>query len=191
MARSKLKVVSKPVAPLLKLDLGSGDNVREGFMGIDFVATEGVKKSGGRAWDLKKTPWPWKDESVIEVNCSHFLEHLTGLERIPFMDELYRVLAFKGTALIITPYWSSMRAVQDPTHQWPPICEASYLYFNKPWRITNKLDHYGSKADFDYTYGYQVDGMWVNRNQETRDFAIRNYVNSIMDLHVTLVKNPR
>lgn len=43
-------------------------------------------------------------------------------------------------ATILAPYYTSMRCWQDPTHT-RAISEASFLYFNKDWRVQNKLDH--------------------------------------------------
>jgi hypothetical protein len=81
-----------------------------------------------------------------------------------------------------------MRAIQDPTHACPPICEASYLYFNKKWREDNKLDHYGASCDFDYTYGYNLGPGLAQKNDEYRQFAVANYVNSAADLQVVLTR---
>lgn len=168
----------------LKLDLACGQNKTPGFLGVDIVGAPGVDV----VFDLRQTPWPWKDGEVAEVVCSHFLEHLTGEERIAFMDELWRVLAEGGKATIITPYYTSMRAVQDPTHKWPPVCEASYLYFNKGWREQNRLDHYPIRCDFDFSYGYLLAGDVAARAQEFRDYAIRSLNNSVNDLQVVLTK---
>lgn len=179
-ARARAKVEVK----LLKLDLGCGQRKQEGHIGVDLHKAEGVDV----VFDLRKTPWPWKSGSVESTFSSHFLEHLDGPQRIVFMDELWRVLRIGGTALFVTPYWASMRAVQDPTHAWPPIAESSYLYFNKEWRKANGLDHYLGKCDFDYTYGYSVSPAWAGRNEEARNNAIAHYVNAVMDLHVTLTK---
>ena len=172
----------KPVPELLKLDLGAGQHCKEGFEGVDIVKLPGIKY----VHDLKKYPWPWKSDSVSETFCSHFLEHLTGPERVTFMDELYRILVPEGKAVFIAPYWSSMRAVQDPTHAWPPLCEASFLYFNAKWRKDNGLDHYKITSDFDFVFGYGINPVWMTRNDETRQFAIANYCNSVQDLHCTL-----
>ena len=89
---AKRKVKESP--QLLKLDLGCGKNPREGFIGVD------SRKFGQQiVADLRK-PWPWADASVEEVNCSHFVEHLTAPERIHFVNELYRVLVPEGKACI-------------------------------------------------------------------------------------------
>lgn len=168
----------------LKLDLACGDNKQEGYFGIDCVSTA----STDYVWDLTVTPWPIDDETVDEIVCNHFLEHLTGRQRIAFMEECYRILKPEAKLIVVTPYWSSMRAVQDPTHQWPPVCEASYLYFNREWREKNKLQHYGINCDFDYTYGYALDSDLLPRNLEWQQFAVKHYIQSVNDLQATLIK---
>lgn len=180
-----LEAVAPIVEPaLLRLDLGCGQNKAAGFTGVDFVAAPGVDI----VHDLMVFPWPFEDNSVDEVFSSHTIEHFSGPQRVKFMEELYRVMKVGAGAKFVFPYWNSSRAIQDPFHAWPPLCEASFLYFNKGWMTANKLDHYGIKCDFDFTYGYAFNAMWQTRAQEARDFAIRNYVNAIDDLHVTMVK---
>lgn len=174
----------------LKLDLGCGENKREGFLGVDLLANADLQL------DLLKFPWPWKDGTIEEVWCSHFFEHIPGMTRIKFMDELWRILIAPlegkpetgGRCTIIVPYWSSPRAIQDPSHQWPPVSENSFLYFNKGWRDANKLNHYLGKCDFDFTYGYLADEETAKRNQETQVFYIKHYLNAVNDLQVNLVK---
>src|ERR1051326_1205179 len=138
----------KKVEGPLKLDLGCGDSRREGFTGVDKFKTPSVDI----IHDLFKFPWPFKANSVEEVWCSHFFEHVPKDKRAPFMDELHRVMQVGGKATFITPYYKSPRATQDFSHEWPPISEESYLYFNKGWREVNKLTHgnYEMTCDFDY-----------------------------------------
>lgn len=104
------------------------------------------------------------------------------------MDELWRVLIPEGKVTIIVPYWSSMRSVQDFTHEWPPVAESSFLYFNKTWREQNKIDHYLCKCDFDFGYGYIADPETAGRNTESQSFWIKHYTNAISDLQVVLTK---
>lgn len=170
-------------AKLLKLDLGCGESKHEGFLGVDLHAA-GVDFKV----DLTQFPWPWADASVDEVWCSHFFEHIDGPMRVKFMDELYRVLVTGGKATIVTPYWSSPRAIQDPYHKWPPVVEQSYLYFNKGWREANKLTHYLGIADFDFTYGYLADQETASKSQETQQFYVKHYLQAVNDLQVNLVK---
>jgi hypothetical protein len=106
------------------------------------------------------------------------------------MNELYRVLKPGAKATVVSPYWSSMRSIQDYTHEWPPVCEASFLYFNKNWREQNKLEHYlDASCDFDFTYGYGVsNSSFTSRSDETKAFAISHYNNVADDLQVVLTK---
>lgn len=172
--------------PLLKLDLGCGEHKKEGFTGVDRSKLKGVDQ----VVDLSKYPWPWKDGSVEEVHCSHFFEHIPGMQRPRFMDELYRVLVKGAKATIIVPYGNSDRAVQDYTHQWPPVVAESFLYFNKEWRTKNGLTHgdYAMKCDFDFGYGFALDASIATRNNDTQQFALRHYQNAASDLQVTLTK---
>src|SRR5450631_2289176 len=141
----KKKVAKKKESVGLKLDLGCGQGCREGYDGVDIVKLPGVKY----VVDLFKTPWPFKAGSVDEIYSQQFLEHVPAKARYKFMDEVWRVLKPGGRAAFITPYWASQRAIQDITHEWPPVCEAFYAYLNEAWRIINGLTHYEVSCNFD------------------------------------------
>lgn len=181
---AKKAVAAKEEKKPVKLDFACGSRVQEGFEGVDVAPIEGVK----HVVDLFKYPLPWGDNSVDEIYCSHFVEHVPDL--IGFMNECYRILKPKGTMQIIAPYYSSMRAWQDPTHV-RAISEASFLYYNKAWRQQNLLEHYPITADFDFSYGYNVNNPWGQKNEETRAFAIAYYINAVSDIIVTLTKAVR
>jgi hypothetical protein len=203
MATSKKSTAKKPTKPSepLKLSLACGDRKPEGFKGVDIAPTE----AADYVQDLLQFPWSqFADNSVDEIECSHFVEHIPhgdGYEDpfFKFFDEIYRILkpaefdpanpniAKSGIVTITCPYYSSMRAWQDPTHQ-RAISEASFLYLNKQWRIDNKLDHYPISCDFDFSYGYILDPGWQNRSQESQAFAIKHYINVVTDIQVQLVK---
>jgi hypothetical protein len=186
---------------VLKLSLACGDNKPEGFKGVDIAKT----KSTDYVQDLLKFPWKqFADNSVDEIECSHFVEHIPHGDGyndpfLQFFDEIHRILKpaefdpnnpnipTKGFANITCPYYSSMRAWQDPTHQ-RAISEASFLYLNKQWRIDNKLDHYTVKCDFDFSYGYVMSPEWQNRSQEAVTFAMQHYINVVNDIQILLVK---
>jgi SAM-dependent methyltransferase len=163
------------------LNLACGQNKVEGFFGIDLVKTEAADV----AMNLEWFPWDIESESAEKIVCSHYVEHTSDLIR--FMDEVYRILKPKGTIEIIAPYYTSMRCWQDPTHK-RAISEATFLYFNKNWRDVNRLDHYGIKSDFDFTYGYDITEELKNRSQEYKDFAIKHYWNVVNDIHLILTK---
>lgn len=164
-----------------RLDIACGQNKTPGFFGVDIAKTKEVDV----VWDLEKFPWPFPDNSVDEVACNHYIEHTKDL--IAFMNELYRIMVPGATAMIRAPYYNSVRAWQDPTHT-RVISEATFLYYNKGWRIQNKLDHYPIKADFDFSFGYDFMPDWAMRAEEARAFAVRHYTNVVMDITVVLIK---
>jgi hypothetical protein len=183
---SKKKTKEKP---LVKLDLGCGKNKREGFLGVDQYKLPGVDKVA----NLTKK-WPWDDNSVDEVNASHFIEHLTAVQRCFFMNELYRVLKPGATATIIVPHWASCRAYGDPTHQWPPVGEFFFYYLNKEWRegqtphVDKKNWPDGYDCNFNATWGYALNPAIASRSQEWQQFAINHYREAAHDIIATLTK---
>lgn len=202
------KIDKKPSSPFkgdgpVRLSLACGDRKPEGFYGVDIAKTE----STDFVQDLLQFPWSqFPDNSVDEIEVSHFVEHIphgNGYNDpfFEFFDEIYRILKpaefdpanpnipTKGFATITSPYYSSMRAWQDPTHQ-RAISEASFLYLNKQWRVDNRLDHYPVSCDFDFGYGYVLTPEWQSRSQESQAFAIKQYNNVVSDIQVRLVKRP-
>jgi hypothetical protein len=175
--------------PLLKLDLGCGKHKKEGFLGVDQRAFEGVDM----VTDLK-TVWPWADGSVEEIHMSHVLEHFTGPERVHIFNEMYRVLVKDGKATITTPHWCSNRAYGDFTHQWPPVSEMLYFYLSKKWRHENAPDNdiewnpAGYRCNFEVTMGHTIHAEFVTKHQERQMYALSFYKEAAQDLIATMVK---
>ena len=189
-----MKKVRKPVK-LVKLDLACGNDCKAGFEGVEIVKCPGVVHQV----DLLKFPWPFRDESVEEINCSHFVEHIpmqdindpygSGMKDMFFMffDEVYRILIPNGRAVIACPWYASVRAWQDPTHR-RAISDVTFAYLNKGWREQVNIAHYNVGCDFDYTPSYVVQQSFAVRHEEQRAFAMNHYMNAIVDINVVLVK---
>ncbi|MFA7242402.1 MAG: methyltransferase domain-containing protein [Sulfuricellaceae bacterium] len=169
-----------------KLDIACGNRKQPGFIGVDKYETP----STDALVDLLVFPWPWKSESIDEVYCSHFFEHIPKEQRPVFMEELYRILKTGAKATIICPYGGSNRAMQDFTHEWPPVFAESFLYFNKKWREENRLTHgpYAMTCDFDFRSGLDLEPNLVQCSKEDQALAIRHYINAARDLQITLFK---
>lgn len=182
MAKTNLKLAADNTE--LKLNLGCGDHKIEGFIGVDIRRLPEVDK----LVDLKKTPWPWKDASVSEIVANYYLSYLTSHQRIIFFEECWRILKKGGKLVVKTPHWSCMRAISDPYFQWPPICETTFLVFNAEWRKANHCAHYPIKCDFDFGYAHVIDAELGSRNDEYKQFAIKNYTNNVLDIVVTMTK---
>lgn len=85
----------------LKLNIGCGDQKKEGFEGIDIIDF-GQK----HILDVREG-LPFEDETVDAIRHEHFLEHLTPDEAVDFMNECWRVLKKsenRGVMHIIVPY---------------------------------------------------------------------------------------
>jgi SAM-dependent methyltransferase len=173
--------------PLLKLDLGAGKNKKEGFTGVDAISFPGIDVVA----DLREK-WPWADSSVAEAHCSHFLEHLERLERIHFVNELYRVLVPGGTCSVIVPHWASNRAYGDMTHCWPPVSEMWFYYLDKNWRMANAphddIEHNprGYNCDFGATWGYSLHQHLTTRSQDYVQHAMSFWKEACQDTIATL-----
>ncbi len=177
---------------LIKYDLACGNNLQKGFIGVD------ITKKGTQAkieCNLLNPPWPMESESVDELFSSHYIEHIPhGVNGFndPFWDffnEAYRVLKPNGLFRIIVPYFTSVRATQDPTHQ-RFMSEMSFAYLNKAWRDMNKLSHYPTDCDFEIVkMDHAVSEEFNGRPQEAVQYSAIHYWNVVNDLHIVLKKN--
>lgn len=165
----------------MKLDIACGQNKREGFTGIDIAAGPGVDI----VHDLEVFPWPIADSTVTEVHISHYAEHTKDL--IAFMNEVWRICESGAKVTIISPYYTSVRAWQDPTHT-RALSEATWPYFNRAWRELNKLDHYQAVCDFDVgNMLLYFNEPWNHKSEEARRFALQHYFNVVSDMLVELI----
>ncbi len=203
---------------MIKLDLGCGKNkISPDYLGVDSIAFPGVdvvldlterlpiippssaysdhKEMIKYIQDIhnseknpKFKPWPWEDNSVDEIHCSHFVEHLTAPERIHFVNEAYRVLKPGADCKVITPHWASSRAYGDLTHQWPPIAEFFFYYLSTDWRSVNAPHNEFYKCNFICTWGYSLREDLLVRNQEYQMFALSNFKEAALDIIANLKK---
>lgn len=203
-------LTSAPSGKLVKLDLGSGQSPREGFEGVDVAQAEGVT----HVVDLWKFPWPWADNSVDELHCSHFIEHipmeyvgerhrskdLDPVARTPhagkdlffaFFDECFRILKHDGSMTVITPAARSNRAFQDPTHRRFIVAE-TFCYLSADWRKGNKLDHYRAVCNFIGNVTHTMLMEEAAKNPEAQNTRFNHYWNTVLDWHCTMkaIKTP-
>ena len=178
----------------LRIDIGCGKSKKEGFVGMDRRAFPGVDI----VHDILDMPWPWGNDSVDEVHCSHVLEHLDHNQykphRVKFVNELYRIMKVGAKATIITPHWCSCRAYGDFTHADKPVSEFFFYYLNAEWRKANAPDNDiewnpdGYRCHFDATWGYSLHPAIATRNQEYQGHAMGFFKEACQDTIATLVK---
>jgi predicted SAM-dependent methyltransferase len=167
---------------LVRLDLACGNAKKEGFMGIDISEDT----QADVIHDLNKYPYPIADNSVCEIHCSHFIEHVADIKK--FMEECYRILIKGGIFHIIAPYYTSIRAFQDFTHI-RPVSENTFVYFNQEWLKQNGLGHYNVKCDFiTESIKYIYSSEWKTRSEAAKEWARVHYFNVVSDIDVILRK---
>lgn len=157
----------------MKLDLGCGNKKKEGFIGVDIISMPGVDK----VIDLGKYPWPFKDNSIEEIYCSHYIEHTSDL--VKFMDEVWRICKNGAKLTFEAPYYTSTFAVQDPTHK-RSVSGETFLYFNKKWREDYSIGYYPIKANFnilEMNVVYNPD--WAQKPDAEKLYAQKHYINVI------------
>jgi SAM-dependent methyltransferase len=176
----------------MKLDIGCGKNPKEGFDGIDAIDFGQKYVLDVAAKDKKGfIKWPFDDNSVDEIHCSHFVEHLKSDERIHFANEIYRILKDGCKAQLIVPHYGSERAYGDLTHQWPPVVGFWFNYLSKEWREVNAPHNHGYTCDFKLgtpTWGFSLHPSIAPRNQEYQMHALTFYREAAQDMIATLVK---
>jgi len=81
----------------LVLDVGCGYN-KMGNIGVDIIKNDFVDV----IHDLNNTPYPFKDNSFLTINCHHVIEHLNSPEKV--LQELHKILKPNGKIVITVPH---------------------------------------------------------------------------------------
>lgn len=94
----------------LKLELGRGEDAREGFYGIDCLELEGLDVLADLNEPLSLLP----DNCAESIYSRHTLEHVENF--LPLMQEIWRIARPGARIEIIVPHFSNAFAHSDPTH---------------------------------------------------------------------------
>lgn len=84
---------------MLRLNLGCGNDVRSGYVNVDFRKSHGVDL----VHDLSELPWPFETESADEIMMLDFLEHFPYRQTHLILMECHRILKADGTVVIQVP----------------------------------------------------------------------------------------
>ncbi len=93
-----------------KLNLGCGNDIREGFVNLDCTGLDGVDV----VHDLNVLPLPFEDDRFEEILCLDVLEHI---DYVPLLKECLRILRPQGKIIVEVPHFASNNNFVDPTHR--------------------------------------------------------------------------
>lgn len=93
-----------------KLNLGSGTDIRPGYVNLDIADLPGVDV----VHDLADLPLPFEDGTFDEVLCKDILEHV---DLVATLRELHRITRPGARLHIVSPHFTSPAVWIDPTHR--------------------------------------------------------------------------
>lgn len=121
---------------MVKLHLGCGHEYWKDYVNCDIDN----RLKADKYFDLNMTPYPFKDNSIDEIQLHHVLEHLDN--PITVLEELWRISKDKTKIVIAVPHFSHFTAHGDLTHK-RTYSSASMLYFE-----IGEGKYYSNIADF-------------------------------------------
>lgn len=149
------------------LHIGSGSRVLPGAQTVDILDLPGVDV----VHNLDVFPWPYADNSFDLIFAHSVFEHLE--DQVATMDEFWRILKPKGRVVLTVPYFRSVDAFTDPTHE----------HFFTSRSLNYFIDAKNSQADYKYTTKlYSKIGFWYGwphrspsfLRQQVKNFAHRH-----------------
>lgn len=140
------------------LHIGSGSNKLPGTETVDILDLPNVDK----VHDLDEFPWPYEENSFDLVFGHNVFEHLDN--QVASMEELWRILKPGGRLLITVPYFRSVDAFNDSTHEHF-FTSASMKFY---------LDEDNQQAGYHYTdKQFKEIGFWYGWPQPSKNPVVK------------------
>ncbi|WPP52631.1 class I SAM-dependent methyltransferase [Catalinimonas niigatensis] len=132
----------------MKLHLGSGKNIKEGYINIDaYVKHPGIENLD--IFDL-----PYDDKSIDEILTEHLIEHIGFKDEEKFWRECYRLLKPKGKLIC-----------ESPDLEW--LCKVfieNQDDFKEFYKV-GAIDHYfGNGKSVEHRWGILTTHLFGNQN---------------------------
>ena len=107
-----LQIIYKSIMSDLRLNLGCGAKHLEGYINVDKFGNPDV------GLDLGTFPWPWGDNTVVEMELSRVLEHLGQQTEVylKIIQEMYRICKAGAKVHVKFPRHRHDDLLHDPTH---------------------------------------------------------------------------
>jgi predicted SAM-dependent methyltransferase len=134
----------------MKLNLGCGKDLKEGYVNIDIV-----DYGGNVIHDLNSFPYPFEENTFDEIYASHILEHLNNFHNA--VSELYRIARPGAIIIVYAPFFLNTKFFGEPDHKIPfsirtfdnyEFISNRKLKFYEKWKLNHRTNYKG-KAQFE------------------------------------------
>lgn len=153
-----------------KLNLGCGNDTKEGYINLDSAKLPGVDV----VWDIEKLPLPFQNDEFEEILAQDILEHT---EYIPVLKDLHRILKTGGKLSIRVPHFTSKNNFADPTHK-KMFSIMTFDYFVENPEFSKAREYY-----FDFHFNrieksritFERSSKWFFCNRFVEPFVNKNF----------------
>jgi len=121
-----------------RLNLGCGDDIKEGFDNVDVQKDKKLTKS----FNFNKFPYPIKEESYDYILVKQVLEHLENPERV--LIELHRICKPGAIIRIEVPYYNNKGAFGSMQHMHY-FSDQTFMDFVEGRKVINKKQSFEIK----------------------------------------------
>jgi predicted SAM-dependent methyltransferase len=140
------------------LDLGCGKKKRPGSIGVDYSD----RHNADVIHDLNIFPYPFESNSIDQIYLDNVLEHLDKPMKV--MEEVHRICKPGAFVKIIVPYFRSVWAFIDPTHQHFFTVD-SFAYYDPDHIICQRYDYVKTRFKVERIVFNETlqDRRWIKR----------------------------
>ena len=158
---------------MAKLNLGSGKDIKEGWVNLDSANLPGVDV----VHDIEKLPLPFGSGEFEGILCQDILEHM---EYVPILKDLHRILKPGGKLIIRVPHFTSKNNFIDPTHKKRfSIYTFEMFVKDSPHAKAKERDYY-----FDFHFS-KLNSVKITFDHSARWFFYNRLVESLVNLSTT------
>ncbi|RNC83975.1 MAG: class I SAM-dependent methyltransferase [Balneola sp.] len=141
----------------MKLNLGCGNDIREGWINLDIAELPGIDV----VHDVNNLPLPFEENQFDFILAQDLLEHL---EYIPLLKDIHRILKPAGIIEIRVPHYTSRYNFIDPTHK-KRFSHKTFEFFVK-----------GSSFNRDYYFDFHFEEVMYTHIHFEKGVLIYNHL---------------
>lgn len=174
----------------MKLNLGCGNDIRNGWKNLDISKTDGVDV----VHDLNELPLPFENETFDIILCKDVLEHVNYH---PLINDIYRILKPRGFLIIRVPHFTSKSNYGDSTHINKFSANSFYFFtekkkfgYKRESRIFSGIKIRIMFEQFDILLFRSINKAlekWVNKSHRRQNFYERSFLRIFPALSIEVI----